>query len=100
MSVSKVSGSQSAKIFMPTKDQLIKTYRSICNAAVQNGTAKALKHAPKNYAKYPSYDITPKGMCGSDQKVYVVKGHLMLATTPVVPNAKTTWMDCGPMPMF
>jgi hypothetical protein len=87
-------------IMMPTRDQLIKTYKSICNAAVANGTAKPLQHAPRNHEKYPHYPITPKGLCGSRQEVYVIKGRLMVESTPVVPHAKSSWMDCGPAPMF
>ena len=101
MTVSKVSGTKRPMdIMMPTHDQLVKTYGSIARNAVKNGSAKALKNAPKNFAKYPSYDVTPKGQLGVDEKVYCIKGKLYMASTVVAPNAKTHWMDCGPAPLF
>ena len=100
MTVGKIGGSQSAKGFMPTKEQIKSAYGSACHNAVKNGTAKALKTAPKNFAKYPSYNITPKGELGVDQKAYCIKGHLYMASTAVAPNAKTHWMDCGMAPVF
>ena len=98
--VSKVGGAgNNAKIFMPTQDQLKQVYGSMAQKALKDGV-KPLKHAPKGIEKYSSIDVTPKGEMGSDQKVYTYKGELYLKTTPVVPNAKSTWYKIGPMPMF
>lgn len=88
-----------ANIFMPTHDQLVKTYGSIAMNAMKNHTAKAMKHAPANFAKYPSYDIS-KGKLGVGQQVYAIKGELYLKTQVVAPGAKAKWFNVGPAPMF
>ena len=100
MAINSVSNSQHQKIFMPTEEQLKTAYTSITQAALKDHSAKKLAHAPKNFAKYPSYDVTPKGLCGVGYKCYVIKGELILASTPVTLHPKTTWYDCGPMPLF
>ena len=100
MTTPRVGASQSARVFKPTEDQLQKAYSSACQRAMKDGSAIALKHAPKNFAKYPSYDVTPKGEVGVGWKCYSIKGHLMLATTPTAANPKTTWHDCGSLPVF
>ena len=100
--VSKVGGSSgaSAKIFMPTKDQLKTVYGNIAEKALSSGKAKALKHAPRGIEKYQSVDITPKGEMGVSKQVYMYKGELYLKTEVVAPNAKPQWFNIGPAPMF
>jgi hypothetical protein len=88
-----------ARIFMPTHDQLVKTYGSIAESALKNKTAKLLKHAPANFSKYPSYDISG-GKMGVGQTVYAIKGELYLKTQVVAPNAKPKWFKVCPMPLF
>ncbi len=100
--VSKVSGNSgtNANIYMPTKDQLAKAYRSEVDQAMKNGTAKKLKEAPKGIEKYQSVDITPKGELGVHQQVYAFKGELYLKTNVLSPTNPTTWTKIGPAPMF
>lgn len=98
-SVKSTTAASSAKIFMPTHDQLVKTYGSIAQNALKNKTAKLLKHAPANAEKYPSYDVSG-GKLGVGQQVYAIKGELYLKQQVVAPNAKAKWFDVGPMPLF
>ena len=101
MSVGKVSGQGKAQgIYMPTKEQLVSTYRSIVEQAQKAGTTQALSKAPANAEKYAHYDITPKHLMGSHSEVYVIKGELYLKQTAVVPHAKAHWSKVGPAPMF
>jgi hypothetical protein len=79
---------------------MARTYGNIARSAVEHGTAKKLTHAPAGYQSAPEYNITPKGLLGSSQSVYLIKGELYLASRPVVPNAKTTWFAVGPAPLF
>ncbi len=84
----------------PSHEMLRKTYTRIAKAAMQAGTAKQLKKAPVAHPeKYPSYVMDPKKL-GSSQKVYVIKGDLYLASTPVTLHPKTTWFKVGPAPLF
>ena len=99
--VTKVGGTSSASRFhgMPTAAELKKIYAGIAEKALAKG-AKPLKAAPKGIEKYSSVDITPKGKLGVDQKVYMFKGELYLKSSVVAPNAKPTWYNIGPAPMF
>lgn len=67
---------------------------------MERGTAKKLTQAPAGWESAPSYNITPKGLVGSSQTVYVINGELYLASRAVVPNAKASWFACGPAPLF
>lgn len=91
---------QPPNLWFPTKEQITKTYAGIVHARMEAGTLKPMDHAPKGIENAARYDITPKGLLGSHSEVYDVGGHLYLAQTPVVPNAKPTWYDVGPAPMF
>ena len=97
--VKAASATKPANIFMPTHDQLVKTYGSIAEGALKNKTAKLMKHAPANFAKYPSYDIS-KGRMGVGMHVYAIKGELYLKQEVVAPGAKAKWFNVGPMPLF
>ena len=99
MTTVKATSGSNAKIFMPTHDQLVKTYGSIADAALKNKSAKLLKNAPANFAKYPSYDISG-GKLGVSREVYAIKGELYLKQQVVAPNAKAQWFKVGPMPLF
>jgi hypothetical protein len=88
-----------AGIFMPTHDQIVKTYGGIAQSALKNKTAKLMKHAPANFSKYPSYDISG-GKMGVGQTVYAIKGELYLKTQVVAPGAKAKWFNVGPAPLF
>ena len=96
----KVSSTQAPHIFMPTQDQLKKTYASITDAAEKAGKLKPLKGAPIGASKAPSFDITKKGRLGVDRKVYDIGGQLYLTTQDVSPNAKPNWFKVGPAPEF
>ncbi len=99
MTTVKNVGSTKAGIFMPTHDQLVKTYGSIAENALKNKTAKLLKAAPANADKYPSYDVSG-GKLGVGQTVYAIKGELYLKQQVVAPGAKAKWFKVGPMPLF
>lgn len=81
---------------MPTRDQLITAYKGIADAALNSGKAQALKHAPANAEKYPSYPVS-RGVDMS-RTVYVIKGELYLKSQmcPMAPH----WFKLGPAPMF
>ena len=99
--VSKIGGAgRTQNIMMPTQDELKKVYGSLVDEAFKNGTAKALKHAPKGIEKYSSVDITPKGEMGVGKQVYMFKGELYLKQQVVAPNAQPHWFKIGPAPMF
>lgn len=56
--------------------------------------------APMNPERFPSMDVTPKGLMGVDMKAYAINGRIMLAEQPVVPGAQPTWYDLGAIPAF
>lgn len=85
---------------MPTHDQMVKTYGSICRAAEKNHTAKKLAHAPAGASKAPQYNITAPGLLGVGKIAYVIKGELYVKTQVVSPTAKPSWEKIGPAPMF
>lgn len=99
----KVTNTQTTpkNIFMPTHDQLVKTYGSITDAAEKAGKLKHLKGAPVGASKAgEGYDITKKGQLGVDRKVFDINGQLYLKTQVVAPNAKPNWFKVGPAPLF
>ena len=96
--VTKVTGGTPAHIFMPTHDQLVKTYGSIVEGAEKAHKLKKLSKAPAGAESYPKYDIT-KGL-GVKREVYCIKGELYLKSTVVAPNAKPHWFKAGPAPLF
>jgi hypothetical protein len=89
-----------AGIMMPTKEQLIKTYRSITEAAEKHHTAKKLTRAPAGWEKAPSYNITRPGLLGVGKTAYVIKGEIYVKTQVVSPTAKPSWEKVGPAPLF
>jgi hypothetical protein len=98
--VSKVSGSSNTKINeFPSAAELKKQYAAQAQKAIAGG-AKPLAKPPAGIEKYQSVTITPKGEMGVSQQVYSYKGDLYLKSTPVAPNATSTWTNIGPAPMF
>ena len=101
MTVGKVQTTgASAGFRMPTHDEMVKAYRSITNARMKDGHIKPMKSAPKDFSKYPAYNITEPGKLGAAETVYVIKGQMYLRTQPVVPHPKPTWYKIGPAPLF
>jgi hypothetical protein len=97
--VSKVSGSSGGKIGgFPSAAELKKQYAAQAQKAIAAG-AKPIT-PPKGIEKYQSVNITPNGELGVSQKVYAFKGDLYLQSTPVAPNAKSTWTNIGPQAMY
>ena len=89
-----------AKIFMPTHDQLVSTYRSIVESAEKHGTAKKLTRAPAGADKAQGLNITPPRTLGRSQTAYVIKGEIYVKSTILSPTAKPTWTKVGPAPLF
>ena len=85
---------------MPTHAQLCTTYRHIIESRQKSGGLHKMTKPPKDFAKYPAYNITPKGKLGANETVYVIKGEMYLETHVVAPNAKSSWYKAGPAPMF
>ena len=100
--VAKVSAKNPAAIRMPTKAQLTKAYKSISDAAFKNGTAKKVKGPPvKDPNKYPSFDITPKGMQDVTKTLYVIKGEIYHRQSGMTPQGiRSVWHKIGPAPLF
>jgi hypothetical protein len=97
--IAKLPGStRPAGIWMPTKDQLTKTYGSIIDSREKAKALKPLKGPPAGISKAPSYNIS-KGL-GVGRTAYVVRGELYLKTQVVAPNAKPHWFKAGPAPLF
>jgi hypothetical protein len=98
--VSKVGGPSSSTIGgFPSAAELKKQYAALAQKAIAGG-AKPMAQPPQGIEKYSSVNITPKGEMGVSQKVYTFKGNLYLQSTPVAPDAKSTWTNIGPMPMY
>jgi len=85
---------------MPTQPELAKIYGDMAFKAVKDGTATKLSKPPANADKYPSINVTPKGLMGVGSSVSVIKGELYLRQQVVAPGAKPTWFKIGPEPMF
>jgi hypothetical protein len=84
--------------WMPTNEQLKKTYGNIAENAIKSGSAKLLKHAPAGYKSAPSWDITPKGLMDMNKRVYLIKGELYELRTGF--GMAGHWYKCGPAPLF
>lgn len=87
-------------VWMPTNEQLKRTYGNIAESALENGTAKQLDKAPKGFEKAPHWDITPKGLVGVGKSVYLIDGKLYLKQISTCFPMPTRWFDCGPAPLF
>ena len=98
MTAVKATSSRPAGFWMPTHDQLVKTYKGIIEGREKAHSLKPMKHAPANAAKYPAYNIS-SGL-GVGKTVYVIKGEMYLKTQVVSPNAKPHWFKAGPAPLF
>ncbi|MFL5320839.1 MAG: hypothetical protein ACJ790_14350 [Myxococcaceae bacterium] len=98
--LNKVLHPEPPHIWFPTRDQLQKTYTSIVEGREKAGELKHMDAAPKGVENAAVFDITPKGLLGSKREIVEVNNHLYLRTTAVVPNAKPSYFDAGPAPLF
>lgn len=98
-----ITGSQrTPRIWMPTKKQLTETYKAIAAAAFKNNTAKRISKPPvTNPNRYPSYDITPRGMMDLTKTIYNIKGTLYQRNSGMSPEGiRSQWYKIGPAPFF
>jgi hypothetical protein len=100
MNVSTATATRPAGFWMPTRDQLIATYKGIVAGAEKNGTLVPMKHAPAHAEKYTHYNINDPRLLGTNREVYVIRGELYLKTSVVYPGAKAHWFKVGPAPLF
>lgn len=84
-------------IFMPTRSQLLHTYKSIIDGRAEAGGLKKLAGKPAGASKTAAFkNVGVKGMAGREDIFY--KGmDLVVKNTN---KGKTTWFDAGPMPLF
>ena len=102
MAMKVTTAQKPAGYWMPTKTQLTKIYKGISDAAFKSGTAKKVKGPPvKDPNKYPSYDITPKGLMDVNRTLFVIKGEIYHRTSGMSPTGiGSVWHKIGPAPLF
>jgi hypothetical protein len=84
-------------IVMPTRSQLLKTYKSLIEDRKKNGGLKRLPAEPAGISPTPEFkNVGIKGMAGRED-IFTKDMDLVVKNTKA---GKTTWYEAGPIPMF
>jgi hypothetical protein len=84
---------------MPSAQELQKIYGGVAHRAEQHHTLKKLTNPPAGWERAPSFNVA-EGAMGVGKEVFVLKGHVYLRTQVMAHNAKPSWFDAGPAPLF